>query len=145
MRNKYEFVKSLRKTLTGKIDGMELEDTIRYYEDYIDGEIKKGKPEAQVLEELGDPRLLAKNIASVKGTGSAGGFYGEEDGQSSWEREDFGGSGGRRVPGWLIVVLILFVVIVILGVAFSVIWSLLPVIIPVFIVISIFRFFVGRR
>lgn len=143
--NKYEFIKNLRKALTGKIDGTELEDTIRYYEDYIDGEIKKGKPEAQILKELGDPRLIAKNIASVKGNASAGSYYEEETGQGIWQEEESDGSAGRRVPGWLIAVLILLAVIVIFGIAFSVIWSLLPIIIPVFIAISIFRFFTGRR
>lgn len=143
--NKYEFIKNLRKALTGKIDGAELEDTIRYYEDYIDGEIKKGKPEEQVLQELGDPRLIAKNIVSVKGNGSAGSYYEEETGQSIWQDGESAGGAGRRIPGWLIVFLILFAVIVILGIAFSVIWSLLPVIIPVFIAVSLFRFFTGRR
>ena len=143
--NKYEFIKNLRKALTGKIDGMELEDTIGYYEDYIDGEIKKGKPEAQVLKELGDPRLIAKNIASVKGNGSAGSYYEEETGQSIWQEEEFSSSAKGRIPGWLIAVLILLAVIVIFGIAFSVIWSLLPIIIPVFIAISLFRFFTGRR
>lgn len=143
--DKYEFIKKLSKALTGKIDGMELEDTIRYYEDYIDGEIKKGKQEAQVLKELGDPRLIAKNIASVKGNGSAGSYYEEENGQTIWQEEAPGGPAGRKMPGWLIAVLILLAVIVILGIAFSVIWSLLPVIIPVFIAISLFRFFTRRR
>lgn len=143
--NKYEFIKSLRKALTGKIDGMELEDTIRYYEDYIDGEIKKGKLEAQVLKELGDPRLIAKNIVYVKGNGSAGSYFEEEARQNIWQEEESYGSEKRKVPGWLIAVLVLLAVIVIFGIAFSVIWSLLPIIIPVFIAISLFRFFTGRR
>lgn len=143
--NKYEFIKRLQKALTGKVDGRELEDTIRYYEDYIDGEIKKGKTEAQVLQELGDPRLLAKNIASVNGNGS-GGFYEEEEyRQKVWQEEDYAGASKRRVPGWVIVVLIVLAVVVIFGIAFSVIWSLLPVIIPVFVAISLFRFFTNRR
>lgn len=143
--NKYEFIKRLQKALTGKVDGRELEDTIRYYEDYIDGEIKKGKAEAQVLQELGDPRLLAKNIASVKGNGS-GGFYEEEEyRQKAWQEEEYTGASKRRVPGWLMAVLILLAVVVIFGIAFSVIWSLLPVIIPVFVAISLFRFFMNRR
>ncbi|MBD5106123.1 MAG: DUF1700 domain-containing protein [Lachnospiraceae bacterium] len=142
--NKYEFIRSLRKTLTGKVDGRELEDTIRYYEDYIDGEIKKGKTESQVLQELGDPRLLAKNIASVNG--NTGGFYEEEEyRQKVWQEENHAGASKWRVPGWLIAVLILLAVVVILGIAFSVIWSMLPLIIPVCLVISLFRFFTSRR
>lgn len=142
--NKYEFIRSLRKALTGKVDGRELEDTIRYYEDYIDGEIKKGKTESQILQELGDPRLLAKNIVSVNG--STGGFYEEEDYRKKvWQEEDYAGTSKWRVPGWLIAVLILLAVVVILGIAFSVIWSMLPLIIPVCLAISLFRFLTSRR
>lgn len=143
--NKYEFVRSLRKALTGKIDQIELEDTIRYYEDYIDGEIKKGKTESQVLEELGDPRLIARNIASVNGKGNLDGFYEEEEhGPKVWQEEDFSGASKRRIPGWLIAVLILLAVVIIFGIAFSIIWSLLPIIIPVFVAVSLFRFFSRR-
>lgn len=142
--DKYEFVQSLRRALTGKIDGAELEDTIRYYEDYIDSQIKKGKTENQVLEELGDPRLIAKNIASVNGNG-AGSYESEENSRTVWQEEEFSKDSKRKIPGWLIAILIVLVIIVIFGIAFSVIWSLLPVIIPVFLVISLYRFFTGRK
>lgn len=142
--NKYEFVQSLRRALTGKIDGRELEDTIRYYEDYIDTEIKKGKSESQVLSELGDPRLIAKNIISVKGNS----YTGEEDSRAArqvWQEEDYKESKKKKIPGWLIALLIVLAVIVIFGIAFSVIWSLLPIIIPIFLIVSICRFFFNRR
>lgn len=142
--NKYEFVQSLRKALTGKIDGMELEDIIRYYEDYIDSEIKKGKTESQVLKELGDPRLIAKNIASVNGNGYTSSEE-REYGRTVWQEEEDTGFGRRKIPGWLIAAFIVLVVVVIFGIAFSVIWSLLPIIIPVFLAVSLYRFFIGRR
>ena len=142
--NKYQFVQSLRRALTGKIDGRELEDTIRYYEDYIDTEIKKGKIESQVLTELGDPRLIAKNIISVKGVSYT---ETEDSGYSRqvWQEEDFKKSKEKKIPGWLIALLVILAIIVIFGIAFSVIWSLLPIIIPIFLIVSICRFLFNRR
>lgn len=142
--NKYEFVQSLRRALTGKIDGRELEDTIRYYEDYIDSEIKKGKSEELVLNELGDPRLIAKNIISVKGTS-----YTEADDSGAtrqiWQEEDYKEREKKKIPGWLIALLIVLIIIVIFGIAFSVIWSLLPIIIPIFLIVSVCRMLFRRR
>lgn len=56
------FIGNLRRALYGKIDDSALADHIRYYENYILQEIASGRTEAEVLEELGDPRLIAKTI-----------------------------------------------------------------------------------
>ncbi len=40
---------------------------ISYYRDYIDGEMAKGRSEKDVMDELGDPRLIAKTIKTANG------------------------------------------------------------------------------
>ena len=35
---------------------------LRYYDDYIRSERQKGRSEADIMEELGDPRLIARTI-----------------------------------------------------------------------------------
>lgn len=140
--NKYEFVQELRRALTGKIEKRELEDTISYYEDYIDTEMKNGKTEREVLSRLGDPRMIARNIVSVKGTAYTAG---EQEMQGEVWQEENGQSRKKKIPGWLIGGLIVLAVLVIFGIAFSVIWSLLPIIIPVFCIVSLYRFFFCRR
>ena len=64
--NKQEFLEQLRKSIAGINDYTVINDTLAYYEDYIDMEIRKGKPESQVLQELGSPRLIAKTIIYIK-------------------------------------------------------------------------------
>ena len=63
--NKEQFIDTLRRALYGKIDDYTLQDHIRYYEDYIRQEMGKGRTEQEVLQELGDPRLLATLLMVV--------------------------------------------------------------------------------
>lgn len=60
--DRYEFVSTLKAVLTGEVPGAIVEDNVRYYEGYISQEVASGKSEREVLESLGDPRLIAKTI-----------------------------------------------------------------------------------
>ncbi|MBO4834817.1 MAG: DUF1700 domain-containing protein [Lachnospiraceae bacterium] len=60
--SKTEFLSILRGQLTGQIPTGEVASQINYYEAYIDGQIGNGMNEEQVIEELGDPRLIAKTL-----------------------------------------------------------------------------------
>lgn len=61
------FIETLRRALYGKIDDFTLEDHIRYYDNYICQELEKGRSEKEILEELGDPRLIARTILDTSG------------------------------------------------------------------------------
>ena len=56
----------MRRELSGMEDYEYVNDTVNYYENYIESEIRKGNPEAAVLEGLGDARLIAKSIKASK-------------------------------------------------------------------------------
>lgn len=58
--DKQEFLTILREHLIGEIPDYEIESNIRYYNDYISA--SDGKKEEDKLEELGDPRLIARTI-----------------------------------------------------------------------------------
>lgn len=68
--NKAEFVASLRRSMSGIEDYEYVNDTISYYEHYIDEKIRKGESEDEVLSQLGDPRLIAKSIKMSKSVAS---------------------------------------------------------------------------
>ena len=57
-----EFLSTMRSALSGKVPANIIEENIRYYEDYIGTQMRQGKTEAEVLDALGDPRLLARTI-----------------------------------------------------------------------------------
>ncbi len=60
--SKNEFLSILRGQLTGQIPTSEVESQISYYEAYISGQIGNGVSEESAVEELGDPRLIAKTL-----------------------------------------------------------------------------------
>lgn len=77
-----EFLDELRTILAGEISAEATMDAYRYYSNYIDEEINKGKREEDVIEELGKPSLIAKSIiAAASGERDADVEY-TEDGRT---------------------------------------------------------------
>lgn len=58
---KNEFLELLRTALLGQISDLEIESNMKYYEEYIRTEGYKTSEE-EVINQLGDPRLIAKTI-----------------------------------------------------------------------------------
>ena len=67
--NKQEFIDRLRAALNGRVSPNLVTENVNYYEDYINTEIRKGRTEEEVLETLGDPRLIARTIIETNGKG----------------------------------------------------------------------------
>lgn len=57
-----EFLEELRLALQGNVSQVQVNENLRYYENYIIEESRKGKTEEQVIAELGNPRLIARTI-----------------------------------------------------------------------------------
>lgn len=60
-----EFLKILKESLSMSLEKDAINAQINYYDKYISDETKKGRSEKEVLDELGDPRLIAKTIKTV--------------------------------------------------------------------------------
>lgn len=60
--NRTEFLETLRAQLSGQMQEGKAAAHVRYYRDYMEDEMRKGRSEAEVLEELGDPRLIARTL-----------------------------------------------------------------------------------
>ena len=74
---KNEFLSILRGRITGSIPTSEVESQLDYYSAYIDGRIGAGLTEEEAVEELGDPRLIAKTvIESTDRAAEAAGYDG---------------------------------------------------------------------
>ncbi len=58
-----EFIDTLAEKLSEDFDPQAVMSETRYYIGYIDAEIAKGRTEEEVTAELGDPILIARNIA----------------------------------------------------------------------------------
>ncbi len=56
----------LRRHISEVGDPGFINDTVAYYQDYIDTAMRKGRTEEDVLSELGDPRHIAKSIVASR-------------------------------------------------------------------------------
>ena len=65
--SKGEFLKQLKTYLQGKISPDQVEDYIRYYDQYIDEQKAAGQTESQAVDGLGDPMMIGKNIVDAAG------------------------------------------------------------------------------
>lgn len=164
--NRIEFIEKLQRALAGGLNSRQVAENVRYYQEYIDMEIRKGRKESEVLEGLGDPRLLAKSIIEAnKRAGRSAGTnlnYDEEVADSDSGQtysQDYGYRGDEegnpyedtmtgkvfRMPGWLLLLIVTVVVLLIIGVAFSLISVLAPILIPVLIVMLIIKLFQSNQ
>ncbi|MCI8415943.1 MAG: hypothetical protein HFI33_00335 [Lachnospiraceae bacterium] len=155
-----EFISTLRGTLQGAVSDAVVEENVSYYYHYISEEIGKGKQEAEVMELLGDPRLIARTIIDTAGDGNYQGnsrFYGEaqQDHPKGFHAKE-NSQGGvdlhygslklntwyGRALGIAIVVLVLAVIFMVVGGILSIV---LPVLIPVLLIIFILRILTNKH
>lgn len=146
--DRVEFTDKLQHALAGGLNSATVAENVRYYREYIDVEIRKGRSEEEVLESLGDPRLLAKSIIEAnKSAGLNEGTnrnYDEETPENVHGQQQVTGN-AVHVPGWLILLIVIVVFLLIIGVVFSIISVLAPIIIPVLVVVLLINFFRGKR
>ena len=57
-----EFLHELQVALQGEIGQAAVNENIKYYDNYIMEESRKGKSEEEVTAQLGNPRLIAKTL-----------------------------------------------------------------------------------
>lgn len=168
---KNEFTTELRIALAGELPENEIENNIYYYENYIK-EQTQGQSEESVLEQLGDPRLIAKTIietyqlshASFYNTKRHADYEENFDGTQSEEKEnqetyrDDGlynqGNGGLHIYGdyqvkWYHKVILAVVVVLVLAVVMFIGGILLKLFftvgVPLLVIYLIYRLITNGR
>lgn len=76
--NKSEFLAILQEQLEGEVPSNEIYSNLHYYDEYIDREVASGKSVEEVMDLLGDPRLIAKTIIDADEVSVRGNSYQEE-------------------------------------------------------------------
>ena len=67
---KEEFLRTLGGALSGEVPQHIIQENLRYYDNYISDEMRKGRTEADIIEELGGPRIIAKTIIDAAEAGT---------------------------------------------------------------------------
>ena len=128
-----EFLTELRKALQGRVSQQAVNDNLRYYEEYILTESHKGKTEAEVIAELGNPRLLAKSIIDAE---NATAEKTTAEPQKGMEETASGEYSFKKIKIriWLILATVFLFVILLIILLAQVVAFLLPVLLPVAII-----------
>lgn len=148
-----EFIEQLRRSLSSINDYTFVNDTISYYENYIESQLRMGKSEEEVMQELGDPRLIAKSIRATH-------IEKEQDAdfQTGYQEFEKKVSGNRRghtllhfngrqimLPSWLIKLLAVLILVGVLYLVFTILSWLAPFIFFGVISYMIYKMITGGR
>lgn len=144
--NRSEFLNQLRNALANDLNASAVQENVDYYNSYIQEEIKKGKTEAEVLEMLGDPWVIARNIIdSPAGSRQYGGnSYTHEPSRNNQRdhqenRQSYSYSG---IGSWWSKLLLILMVVGVIVVIFAVITGLVRLFFPFLILLIIIVFVV---
>ena len=93
-----EFIDRLRAALNGNVSAATVAENVNYYNEYIYSEMRRGRSEEEILNSLGDPRLIARTIIETNTDGSGrgasyrSGGYSQEYGE--YRQAEYNGGDG---------------------------------------------------
>lgn len=141
---KEEFLDGLMKALASTGSQSLIAENIRFYSSYIDDELSKGRSIDEIMEELGEPRLIANSIKVAAGYDdvfvgidnetyeNTAGNYEENDDNFSDRKDNsfktYNFSGNNLIIPIIIVIAVLVVIVAVVAAVFS---FLAPVLLPV--------------
>lgn len=130
--NKAEFIRRLEISLSDSVSSAIIAENVKYYNEYIENEKNnRRQSEEEVIEEIGDPRLIAKSIinANVEATREENKTY-DDIGEDTKEEK-------KWLPTWLFPLSIGIIILILVGWLF---FAALPYIIVIFIVYQLIKF-----
>ena len=148
-----EFLNKLKEALANDLSGPVIQENVNYYSGYIADEVRKGRSEEEVVAELGDPWAIARTIIeSLEIQGNTQEDYGYEPKRQNYDHRQQSGTGQVHIFGldtwWKKLLLVLgivgvfMLVIAVIGGIFSL---LAPILVPLILVIIVFRIIGSRR
>ncbi len=143
--NKLQFVEQMRRSLSSIDDYTYVNDTVAYYENYIESQMRMGKSEQQVMQELGDPRLIAKSImashVAEDDTQDNNAYQNHEKRFTEQSSPTIFNFNGKiiHMPAWLLKIVSVLAAIVIMFLLFTVLRIFAP-----FLMIGFFGYMVYR-
>lgn len=149
-----EFLETLRGQLSGQMAQGKAAAHVRYYEDYIQSQVRSGRIEADVLAELGDPRLIARTLID---TDDGTEVYDESGyAEESYGSDDYAGNSTRNAAGktksfkldlstWYGKAIVIAIAVIIVILLATVLVAVAPFVITFGIVLCLISWFKKRR
>ncbi|WHE87396.1 DUF1700 domain-containing protein [Lachnoanaerobaculum gingivalis] len=160
---KEEFLDGLMKALASTGSQSLIAENIRFYSSYIDDELSKGRSIGEIMEELGDPRLIANSIKVAAGyddvfvgidnetyenTAGKTGNYEENDDNFSDRKDNsfktYNFSGNSLIIPIIIAIAVLVVIVAVVAAVFSFLAPVLLPVIGVLILVALIKGIFGK-
>lgn len=147
---KIEFLDGLRIALSSDMSSQELQDNLNYYSQYMDDEMRKGRTEQAVLDELGDPWMIARTIIDAKGGTTANETVYEADNRE-YSRT---GTEQRKAnvmllnTWWkklLLIICIVGIIMLLFAIITGIVSLIAPIVIPVLVIVMLVKLIKGRK
>lgn len=91
-----EFLRGLEEALAGEVPASVVRDNLNYYSSYLSQELAKGRTMEEIIEEIGEPRIVARTIIDSTDAAAEAGDYGAYEDRSSRDGYGYGGYDSGR-------------------------------------------------
>lgn len=154
------FLQELQAALQGEISQSAINEHVKYYENYIIEEARKGRTEEEVIQQLGNPRLIAKTLIDTteqfsqsagkeyysdnnrqETKGKRKGFHADYSGTDGWDLR----LGRLKLNTWYGKLLLIILAIAIIVVVAQIVAFLLPIIVVIVLVLVVISLVLGNR
>lgn len=148
--NRSEFLQELTKALRNDLSESFVQENVNFYNNYISEEARKGRAESEILDELGDPWIIARTaIEAAENRGQGYAYETSELGSKSQQKNEkapvnmFGlDTVWKKI---LVLVVIGVILISFLGIVSGIVRLIAPIAIPIILVTIIIKMFKKRR
>lgn len=142
---KVEFLTKLKESLNNDLTGVIVQENIAYYDQYIADEIRKGRSEQEVLDELGDPWVIAQTIIDTQENAKEQGYGDRKQNYHNSYQETYAANETKKnnlsnIGRWILTIVgilgVLFIVVSVIG---GLLRLFMPILIPLILVMVISR------
>ena len=158
--NKDEFLRRLEDALSGEVPASVIRENLNYYADYLSQELGKGRTMDEIIEEIGEPNIVARTIInSAEAAGETGDGHGsfedasprDDDRRSTYSQGSYQNGSAPNIHyfdlnkwywkllGVVLVIFIVMVLLMLIGGFLSIMIPLLPFFLVMMILMWFFR------
>ena len=133
---KDDYIFYLKKALKGELPPEKVKYYTEYYKNYIDEEVRNGRRQQEVIDELGHPNVIAKSVIEAERmSGGANGYYEEVEEQ----RQNYDNINIKhfKIKGIIGIILVLLVIFAIISLVMGVFFLLLKIFFPIILIVGL--------
>ena len=137
--NKRKFMNGLEEALLENMSPASARPHLEYYSDYIDSQVRQGKSEEEVVESLGNPRLIVKSLMDVNSENygqNSSEFFEKEEQRLKNDKFDLHQFTGT-MKAIISVLIALILVVVLFSLVARTVWVIFKIAVPLLLIAAV--------